>query len=223
MKLSFTKRAAMASLVIAGMMSFGFVASCKNKSGANSKFEQAFDIPVGSKDAKVVLVEYASVMCPHCATFQHEVLPQIMEKYVKTNKVRYVFREFPTAPVNLAMAGHLMGRCVDPSKREALVDMLMAQQKEIFQAAQGAGGVKQAFVNIAASAGMSEAEFDKCMENKEKLKLLADIHAYGSETDKIDGTPSFFVNGQKIEGPVGREYNFEDISKAIEAELAKAK
>lgn len=222
MKLSSTKRTIMVSMAIAGLMSFGFVASC-NKSGGNSQFEKPYDIPVGSKDAKVVLVEYASVMCPHCATFQREVLPTIMEKYVKTGKVRYVFREFPTAPVNLAMAGHLMARCVGPSKREAMVDTLMAQQKEIFQAAQATGGVKQAFVNIAASAGMSEADFEKCMENKEQLKILADIHKQGADIDKIDGTPSFFVNGNKVEGPVGREYNAEDISKALDAALEKAK
>lgn len=222
MQFKFSKRAALISMAIIGLSSFGLVTSC-NKGASNSKFEQAFDIPEGSKDAKVVLVEYASVMCPHCATFQHEVLPTIKEKYVKTGKVRYIFREFPTAPVNLAMAGHLMARCVDPSKREALIDTLMGQQKEIFQAAQGAGGVKQAFLNIAASAGMSDAEFDKCMENKEKLKILADIHKQGAEVDKIDGTPSFFVNGAKIEGPVGREYNADDISKALDAELAKTK
>ncbi len=193
----------------------------KNSAKGLSEYEIAADIPIGSKDAKVVLVEYASIACPHCATFQKDIVPTIMEKYVKTNKIRYVFREYPTGNVQLASAGHLLLRCNAPEKREALLNTLFEQQMEIFNAAQSAAGPKQALLNIAKSAGMSEADFDKCMENSELLQTLVDLRNYGNETDKISGTPTVFVNGKLVEQPVGSEYKVEDITKALDAALAK--
>lgn len=193
------------------------------KTAGLSKYEIATDLPEGSKDAKVVMVEYASVTCPHCARFGKNVMPEVRKNYIQTGKVRYVFREFPTAPVELASAGHLLGRCVDPSKRQAIIDTLMDQQENIYQQAQGPAGAKQAFVDIAKSAGMSEAQFDDCMKDSAKLKMLADIRQYALDHDKVTGTPTVFINGKEVQSPVGREYNFDDIKNAVEAELAKTK
>lgn len=206
--------------------SLGLTACTKDNSKTvgkgTSEYEIATDIPIGSKDAKVVVVEYASIMCPHCATFQNNIVPQIMKNLVDTGKVRYVFREFPTAPVDLASAGHLLGRCVDPNKREAIINALMAQQQDIYVSAQ-AGGAKQALLKVAQSAGMNETQFDNCMKDEAKLKILADVMKYGTDHDKVDATPSVFVNGVRVNPPVGREYEYADVEKAVNAALAKTK
>jgi protein-disulfide isomerase len=186
-----------------------------------SEHELATDIPVGSKDAKVVLVEYASVTCPHCANFHINVMPAIKERFIDTGKVRYVFREFPTAPVQIASAGHLLMRCVSPDKREGVLDALMRGQMGIFQASQGPQGVKPALMEIAASAGMNEQQFDACMANRDLLKILADNVDVAKEKG-VTGTPSLFINGEAFQAPPGREMTVDDVAPALEAAIAKA-
>jgi protein-disulfide isomerase len=218
--------ALVASLVLAGGLIA--VSGCKPNGGAAggggsalSKHEAATDMPIGSKDAKVVLVEYASVTCGHCANFHEKVLPTIKEKYITPGKVRYVFREFPTPPVELAMAGHLIARCAGGEKRDAIIATIMRQQQEMVTQAQGPAGVKQFFMTIAASAGMSETQFDACLKNEPMLKTLADVREGGIAAG-VTGTPTIFINGEKFEGPGGREMEPADLVKALDAALTKA-
>ena len=60
------------------------------------------DMALGSKDAPVTIIEYASMTCPHCAAFTKDVFPQIKTNYIDTGKVRFIFREFPLDQVALA-------------------------------------------------------------------------------------------------------------------------
>jgi protein-disulfide isomerase len=203
------------------------VASCnpasKNAGGgsAQSQYETATDFPVGSKDAKIVLVEYASVTCPHCANFHNNVLPTLKEKYITPGKVRYVFREFPTPPVELAMAGHLIARCAGADKRDLVIGTIMRQQQDMVTQAQGPTGAEQYFKTLAASVGMSEGQFTACLKNEELLKTLADVREAGIKAG-VTGTPTIFINGTKFEGPGGREMEVGDLEKALDAALAKA-
>ena len=50
---------------------------------------------LGRKDAKVVIIEYASMTCIHCANFHKDIYPKIKEKYIDTNIIKFVFRDFP--------------------------------------------------------------------------------------------------------------------------------
>jgi protein-disulfide isomerase len=198
--------------------------SAGGKSGGapGSALETASDFPMGSKDAKVVMIEYASITCPHCANFHTNVLPTIKEKYITPGKVRYVFREFPTMPVELATAGHLLARCAGGEKRDQVIDALMRGQQDIVTQAQGPSGAKQALLNVAVSVGMNEAQFDACMANQDLLKVLVDVQEGGVKAG-VQGTPAIFINGESFEAPGGREMTADDVSKALDAALAKAK
>ncbi len=187
-----------------------------------SALETASDFPMGSKDAKVVMIEYASITCPHCANFHTNVLPTIKEKYITPGKVRYVFREFPTLPVELATAGHLLARCAGGEKRDQVIDALMRGQRELVTQAQGPLGAKQALLNVAVSVGMNESQFDACMANQDLLKVLVDVQEGGVKAG-VTGTPFIFINGESFEGPASREINVDDMTKALDAALAKAK
>jgi protein-disulfide isomerase len=223
-----TRRVTTALAMIALTGGLLAVASCKPNSGAAggggsalSKYEVATDFPMGSKDAKVVMVEYASVTCPHCANFHNNVLPTIKEKYITPGKVRYVFREFPTPPVELAMAGHLIARCAGGEKRDLVIGTIMRQQQEMVVQAQGPTGAEQYFKTLAASVGMSDSQFSECLKNEAMLKTLADVREGGIAAG-VAGTPTIFINGEKYEGPAGREIETPDMVKALDAALAKA-
>ena len=204
------------------------LASCNQSGGAAggggsalSKHEAASDMPMGSKDAKVVLVEYASVTCGHCANFHANVLPIIKEKFITPGKVRYVFREFPTTPVELAMAGHLLARCAGGEKRDLVISTIMRQQQEMVTQAQGPTGAEQYFKTLAASVGMSDGQFDACLKNETLLKTLAEVREGGIGAG-VTGTPTIFINGVKFEAPGGREMEPSDLVKALDAALVKA-
>lgn len=219
--LSFAAACALAALTLAGACNNnGPVAKGDGK--GLSKYENGTDIVMGSKDAKVVMVEYASITCPHCASFHTAVLPAIKEKYVTPGKVRYVFREFPTPPLEMAQAGHLIARCAGPDKRNDVIDTLMRQQQELFTQAQGPTGLRQAFLNIAVSAGMSEAQFEDCLKNQELLQVLVDVRQEAIDTYKVGGTPTIFINGELFQAPAGREMTADDVGVALDAALAKA-
>ncbi len=67
------------------------------------------DLWLGAEDAPIVVVEYASMTCPHCRNFHENVYDDFIAKYVDTGLVRFTIREFPLDI--LAAAGFLLARC----------------------------------------------------------------------------------------------------------------
>lgn len=164
-------------------------------SGGASEYEVAGDHAVGNADAKVTVVEYASVTCGHCATWHTTVYPEFKTKYVDTGKVRYIFREFPTPPENLATAGFMIANCADESKFFDNIMLQFRKQKQIFDAA-GKGTVRDQYVSIAKSAGLSEADFEACLVNEEERAKYEAVVQGGIDAG-VTSTPTFFINGVK--------------------------
>ena len=89
------------------------------------------DMALGPEDAAVTITEYASMTCPHCARFAEDVFPKIKPAYIDTNKVRYVFREFPLDIK--AAAGAMLARCIakdDAGKYFVLINTLFKSRKK---------------------------------------------------------------------------------------------
>lgn len=182
------------------------------------------DMALGDKDATVTVIEYASVTCPHCATFHEDIFPTIKENYIDTGKVRFIFREFPTAPANLSIAGSMLARCAaDKRGNEAyflVLDTLFKNQGNPYQENKGwiyGEAPREELLKIAAQAGMTAEDFDACMQRQELLDFLNANIEEGSERYGVSSTPSFVVNGQT------RHFNTaEEFSKALDEALAKA-
>ena len=155
------------------------------------------DVALGPAEAKVVVVEYASMTCGHCAAFHKEVFPQIKTKYIDTNKIRFIMREFPLD--NLAAAASMLARCAPAEKVYPMVDMLFATQAD-WAFAQG-NPVPKLF-EIAKQAGFTQDSFDKCLTNQKLLDQINMQRTRGSEQFGVSATPSFFINGKKLQaGP----------------------
>src|SRR5262245_44881658 len=140
------------------------LAGCQGSSGGVPG-EDASDMGIGPTTAKVHLTEYASVTCPHCAAFHKDVWPQLKANYIDTGKIRFVFREFPTAPQEVAVAGFQLARCAangDPVKYFAMIDVLFDQQQAVFAAMQE-NKVRDELLRIGQTAGLSPEAFEKCI------------------------------------------------------------
>ena len=174
------------------------------------------DMAIGSPDAPITVIEFASVTCPHCATYHESVFPAIKEKYIDTGKVRFIFREFPTPPANLSIAGAMIARCsADKGGSTAYFTILSSlfntQRTWIY-----GDSPREELLKIAAQTGMSETEFDECVKRQELLDFLNENIKEASDKFEITSTPSFVVNGQT------RHFStVEDTSKAFDELLAK--
>lgn len=207
-----SRRAAMTAAALAAM---GALAGC-GAGGAGAAAEG--DMALGAADgAKVTVVEYASVTCAHCAAWQEQTWPAFKAAYVDTNKVRYIMRELPTPPANVAVAGFMIARCAGPDKYFDVVHGIMASQAE------WRAGVnpRDTLFRVGNGAGLSNQQIETCIKDPEGLKA-AEARSEAAVKAGVDGTPAFFVNGVQVITPGSDSgASMADLSKAIDAELAK--
>lgn len=175
----------------------------------------AEDMTLGNPNAKVTVVEYASVACPHCAKWNEEVFPAFKAKYIDTGKVNYVAREALTGEPTLANAGAMLARCAGKDKYFQVTDALYHAQASIFQT----GDIRGELLTIARAAGMSEAQFNSCLSDENAAKSAERLDKQ-MKADKIQGTPTFIVNGKKVGGEEGGEATLAQLDAAI-AEASK--
>lgn len=169
------------------------LAGCKS---AAEKVE-AEDMTLGNPNAPVKMIEYASVACPHCARFNNDVWPEFKKKYVDTGKVYYVSREMLTGQRQLAAAGFLVARCAGKDKYFTVTDQIYRSQEEMF--ADGTlTGARAVLQRIANSAGLSDEQFDKCINDQAALDAINKRNETYGTRDKIDGTPTFIMNGKTV-------------------------
>jgi len=157
------------------------------------------DMTLGSRKAKITVIEYASASCPHCARFNNEVFPAFKAKYVDTGKVRYALREFLTPPEEVASAGFLAARCGGPAHYFTILDQVFRHQAEIYQT-QDLHGV---LVRAAKAGGVGEAQLDACIYDGKALGDLNDRVSTYIDRDGIQSTPTFVVNGRLL--PAGEQ------------------
>lgn len=167
------------------------LAGCSGKDAAPAEGDMALGAPEG---AKVTVVEYASVTCSGCAAWNEQVWPQFKAKYVDTGKVRYVFREFPTPPQDVAVAGFLVARCAGEDKYFHVIDQIMRSLPEMHAGTPP----RDILLRAAREAGLSEAQFQTCVANPEAVAAM-EQRIKAARDAGVTGTPTFMVNGQTVD------------------------
>jgi protein-disulfide isomerase len=165
------------------------------------------DMALGPKDAAVTVTEYASMTCPHCAAFTKDVYPKLKEAFIDTGKIRYVFREFPLDIK--AAAGSMLSRCIakdDAAKYFAVTELLFKTQDDWVMKDTAAS-----LTRIGKQAGLSQEAVEACLKDQALLDKIAADQKFANEVLKVNSTPTFFINGDKVTG----ETSFEEFSKKI--------
>ncbi len=158
------------------------------------KADDLADLAIGAADAKVTVVEYGSMTCGHCANFATKVFPEFKTKYIDTNKVRFIFREFPLD--NLAAAASMLARCSGGDKTFPMVETLYEKQAD--WAFTNGNPVPKLF-DIAKQAGFTQESFDKCLTDQKLLDQITGQRKSASDKFGVSSTPTFFVNGKRLQ------------------------
>lgn len=153
------------------------------------------DMALGADEGatKVTIVEYASATCPHCAAFHKDVWPKLKADYVDTKKIRFVFREFPLN--DPALAAFMIARAAPKESYFPLIDVYFDTLETWAQ--DPATGL----LNIAKQAGFTQEKFDATLKDEKLAKGIMEIRDGGVKFG-VKGTPTFFINGQPLEGEV---------------------
>ncbi len=149
---------------------------------------------IGSPDAPVTVIEYASLTCGHCANFHNTTYKELKTEYIDTGKVRFIFREFPLDTV--AAAGFMLARCAPEDKYFDIVDLMFEQQRNWAFT----NDPYSALLNMGKQLGFTEDAVKACLTNQEILDGVTEVRDYGSSTLGVDSTPTFFINGEKVSG-----------------------
>jgi protein-disulfide isomerase len=162
------------------------------------------DMALGAEEgAKVTIIEYASATCPHCAAYHKDAWKKLKAEYVDTKKIRYIFREFPTN--DAALAAFMIARSAPKDAYFPLMDVFFETLETWTK------NPAEGLFNIARQAGFTQAKFDETLKNEALAKGILEIREGGSKFG-VDGTPSFFINGEKFDG----ERTFEAFKAAID-------
>ncbi len=151
---------------------------------------------LGHPDAKIVVEEWFSLTCTHCADFAGTTFPEARKKLIDTGKIRWVFRDFPLDKVALAAAQ--VARALPPERYVAFVLALFSSQDRW---AFGAGEkYPQRLWELAALAGMSRPTFDAAIGDTALQDWILAGQKLAETKWKIDATPSFVIDGRMVAG-----------------------
>ena len=167
---------------------------------------------LGSADARVVVTEWFSLTCTHCAAFQKETFPQVRAKLINTGRVRYVWRDFPLDQVALTAA--MAARALPPERYEPFITVLLGSQDR-WAFARGVNSMEE-LAKFAALAGLSRASFDAATGDAELKRAILTDQDVGEKKFGVNSTPSFVMNGKTTSGAV----SYDDFAKAVDAAAA---
>jgi len=166
------------------------------------------DTVKGDKNAKVTIVEWSDFECSFCTRFYKQTLPSIDKEYIKTGKVKFIFRDYPLSFHKNAQKASEAAECAgEQGKYYEMHDKLFED---------GVKGGVDSFKQFAKDLGLDTSKFNDCLDSgkmeAETKKDMADGSAAG-----ITGTPGFIINGKLVKGA----QPFENFKAIIDAELAK--
>jgi protein-disulfide isomerase len=212
-----TRRAATAALswtgvaALTGLSPFRLITDV-SATGTTDNVTEPVSLPeiaLGPADAAVTITEYASITCPHCAAFNENVFPKIKAAYIDTDKIRYVFHEFPLDPI--AAASSVLSRCIakgDSKKYFAVTDLLFKQQWAKVTKP------RETFNLVGRQAGLDEQQVETCLKDETLFNGIVASRINAAKLG-VNATPTFLINGEKIVGMTP----FEEFDRRIKALL----
>jgi protein-disulfide isomerase len=167
---------------------------------------------VGNPNAKIKLIEYASVTCSHCREFKEEAFEPLLSKYVGTGKVSFELRNFLLNPYDIPIS--ILTRCAGPEaymgltqqfyeNQSSFLDGLSKGDQKGMQAAMQlpenqrflALGQAMGVIDFFKARGISDDQAKQCLTNPANATEMVKMTDRATNEFKITGTPGFLLNG----------------------------
>jgi protein-disulfide isomerase len=152
------------------------------------------EMVMGSPDAPVTMIEYASFTCPHCAAFHGDQFQRLKADYIDTGKVQFIYREVYFDRFGLWAS--MVARCGGEMRFFGIAEMLYEQQVDWI-----AGGdpvlISENLRRIGRTAGMDDATLDACMADETQAQTLVAWFQENAQRDGVEATPTLFIDGVK--------------------------
>lgn len=149
---------------------------------------------LGSPQARVTLIEYASMTCDNCAAFHRSILPEIRKRYIDSGLVRFVYRDFPLDGTALSAA--LLPHCVGAERYFEAVEETYRASAQWIRPASTSG----ALIAIGEQLGASKENIAACLRDAKMQDMVLKSRLDAQRDHKVKGTPTFVINGEVIEG-----------------------
>mgnify|MGYP001337231295 FL=1 len=163
----------------------------------------------GEESAPVVMIEYASLTCSHCAEFYKSVFPKLKRNYIDKGLLRMVHREIYFDRVGLWAA--LIARCSNNKEKYFGILKILYEDQARWSGSNDNDTIVEELLKVSAKAGMSRDTTISCLEDEKKaLDLVREFKSYVKE-DEVESTPTFLINGSKYSNR-----SFEEMQKIIE-------
>ena len=158
----------------------------------------------GPEDAKVTVIEYASLTCPHCMRFNANTFPEVQSRYIDTGKIRYILRPYPRD--NIDMLEWMLALTAQDSQH--VVDVLFTIQDQLYATDKPGDLLKSTALQL----GFTEETYQGVLTNQDMYDNLVKLRDQAGNEFGLEGTPTFYVNGKMVSG----ELSIDDLAKEID-------
>jgi protein-disulfide isomerase len=174
------------------------------------------DMIYGDRKAPVIIIEYASLSCPHCANFYREGFEKLKTEYIDSGKVQFIYRDFPLNQP--ALAASMLSFCYNEDNKENKSDDYYGFIKVLFKTQDSWAfdpKYSEKLASIAKLDGMSEDRFKSCMGDQKLQSKILQSRMEAAKSLQLQSTPTFFINGEISEGYI----DYPSLKKIIEKKL----
>jgi protein-disulfide isomerase len=172
------------------------------------------DLIYGNKEANVVLIEYASLTCPHCGHFKQDIFPKLKKDYLDTNKILFIYRDYPLDPASFYAAK--LARCGGVEKQKIFIDVLFDKQQS-WANVKSKEELEKNLIQIGNLGGLQDKDIKECFTNKALEESILNSHKNAGKFYKIESTPTLIINNNNFKNL----FEYDKISKAIDLLLEK--
>ncbi len=170
--------------------------------------------PLGNPNAKVTIVEFSDFQCPFCKQFEDTTYPKLYDEYIKTNKIKFVFRHYPLNSIHpTAQKAAEASECANAQGKFWDYHDLLFKNQSTWSPLLLADAINS-FTDYATQLGLNTTMFRSCLDTDQFAQKVQEDSADGNKVS-VDGTPTFFINGNRLVGA----QPFEKIQQLIEQEL----
>tara|TARA_Y100001968_G_C19154874_1_gene617933 strand:+ start:170 stop:763 length:594 start_codon:yes stop_codon:yes gene_type:complete len=153
---------------------------------------------LGDETAQIVIEEYASMSCGHCASFHNNNLDKIKKEFIDTGKAKLIFYDFPLD--RGAMIGSMITQCMNDKQFFPVLNRLFQKQTEWTQS----DNILESINTVLNPLGLDKNRIFSCLEeneeNQNRWESLLAGRKYAIDIKGVEATPTFFVNEKKVEG-----------------------